>query len=204
MRKRTSSRVIGVFAWGGLAAIAGGPGDCAAQLRGDPDQKRLSLSTAIEEARRSPFHPGRGGEANELRLSETAIGSAFWNHPQESGSQAEASFGGPAIGLTLVLAEASHLVGAYLLLGCAYGYVPAGCVLGPALALPVVALPAVASGVGVGDALIASTVGLAGGFVAFWAGMAVTESLHNANPFASALVSGLVHASITTVMLRRS
>lgn len=128
------------------------------------------------------------------------IAGPTWYHSQESGAQ---EFRGPAFGFTFILAEVSHLLGAYLLLGCAYGHIPYGCVLGPALTVPVVALPAAVSGVRVGKALVASTVGLAGGIGAFVAVAHITERINDANLLMSALASGLVHAGISTWLIRR-
>ena len=203
MRKRISYRVTGLLLGTGLVAFAGGPGACQAQLRGDPDQERLALNAAIEEVRRSPFHAGARGQTNALRSIEMGIGGAGWYHPQESGSQEEASLPGPPLGITLLFAEASHLAAVYLLIGC-IGNTHYGCVLGPALTVPAVALPAGLSGVPVAKALVASTIGLAGGIGAFIATMVVTEEISNASPFLSGLVSGLVHAGISTVLIRRS
>ena len=202
MRKRISYRVAGLLLGTGLVAFAGGPGACEAQLGGDPDQERPALGAAIEEVRRSPFHAGARGQANAPRSIETGIG-ATGHHQQESGLQDEASLPGPPFGITLLFAEASHFAAAYLLIGCAYGYIDYGCVLGPALTVPAVALPAGLSGIPVAKALVASTIGLAGGIGAFVATMVVTEGISNANPFVSGLVSGLVHAGISTVLIRR-
>ncbi|MXW19074.1 MAG: hypothetical protein F4123_09195 [Gemmatimonadetes bacterium] len=187
----------------GLAAFAGGPAACAAQTGADSKQERLLLSAAIEEVRRSPFHAGTAGETNELRLRETEPSGTGRYQPQEAGSPEEVPFVGGPVLFTYVLAEASHFVGAYLLLGCAFGQLPSGCLMAPVGALAAVALPAVASGVNPGKALVASALGLAGGIGAFVGGMLVTEEIDNANPFVAALVSGLVHAGITTAVIRR-
>ena len=203
MRKRISYRVAGLLLGTGLVAFAGGPGACEAQLRGDPDQERPALSAAIDEVRRSPFHAGARGQTNALRSIEMGIGGAGWYHPQESGSQEEPSLPEPPFGLTLVLAQVSHLAAAYLLLGCGYGYNSNGCVLGPALTVPAVALPAGLSGVPFETAFIASAAGLVGGIGAFMTTMAVTEKVDDANPLVSGFISGLVHAGIATALFRR-
>ena len=203
MRTSTILTTTALLFTAGLAGFAGGPAACAAQTVADSKRERLLLSAAIKEVRRSPFHAGAAGEANAPRLSETdPIGTPRYQS-QEAGSPEEVSFVGGPVLATFVLAEVSHFVGAYLLIGCAYGYVPSGCLVGPVGALAATALPAVISGVDPGRALVASTLGLAGGIGAFVAGMRVTEEIDNANPFLSALVSGLVHGAITTAVIRR-
>ena len=201
MRNRSALTITVLMLSTGLSASAGTYTDCAAQNAAVPGTERVSLNAAIEEAKRSPFHTGAQGQANAVRSIETGIVGATWHHPQESGLQEE-SLPGPPFVLTLVFAEASHFAAVYLLLGC-FGDTSYGCVLGPALTVPAVALPAGLSGVPVAKALVASTIGLAGGIGAFVTTMAVTEGINNANPFVSALVSGLVHAGISTALFRR-
>lgn len=202
MRNRSALTITALMLSTGLSAAAGAYTDCAAQNAAVPGTERLSLNAAIEEAKRSPFHAGARGQTNALRSIEMGIGGAGWYHRQESGLQEEASLPGPPFVLTLVFAEASHFAAVYLLLVC-IDDTHYGCVLGPALTVPAVALPAGLSGVPVAKALVASTIGLAGGIGAFVATMLVTEGISNANPLASALVSGLVHAGISTALFRR-
>lgn len=203
MRTRRSPRTTVLMLAGGLTAFAGQGTECTAQTGAESEQERLSLSASIEEARRSPFHAGSGGATGEASFSDMGFAGPAWYHPQDPGSQGEALFHGPPVAFTFVLAGVSHFVGVYLLLGCGYGYNSHGCVLGPALTVPAVALPAAASGVGVGRALVASTFGLAGGFGAFVAAAHITEAIDNANLLISALASSLVHAGMTTAILRR-
>ena len=204
MRTAALFRTTAILIVTALATFASARYECAAQTEAVTDRERLALSAAIEKARRSPFHAGARGQTNALRSIETGIGGAGWYHPQESGLQEEASLPGPPFGLTLVLAQVSHLAAAYLLLGCGYGYASSGCVLGPALTVPaVVALPAGLSGVPFETAFIASTAGLVGGIGAFMMTMAVTEKVDDANPLFSGFVSGLVHAGISTALFRR-
>ncbi|MYA65442.1 MAG: hypothetical protein F4139_03815 [Gemmatimonadetes bacterium] len=203
MRTRTILTTTALLFPAGLAAFAGGHAACAAQTEADSKRERLLLSAAIEEVRRSPLHAGTAAETDELRLSETEPFGTSRYQPQEAGSPEEVSFVGGPVVLTYVLAEASHVVGVFLLLECAFGQLPSGCLMAPVGALAAVALAAVASGANPGKALVASALGLAGGIGAFVGGMLVTEEIDNANPFVSALVSGLVHAGITTAVIRR-
>ena len=202
---------MGTGAWGratlllstaGLGTLAGGSAECAAQTRADSTREGLSLGAAIAEARRSPFHSGaRGGgpgHGQEAGVVGTAAAYRHLSLPGEAEPGRRVSFG-----LTLTIAELSHLVGAYMFLSCGYGRAPAAfCFLGPLLPLPVVALPATTSGVDAGSALEASVVGWLGGAAAFMVTGYITEQISNVNFFASALVSGLVHAGITTAMVR--
>lgn len=181
----------------GLPALADGHAECAAQIAAGLEQANLSLSADIEEVLRSPFHARAASKAVEQYLSEAGSGSSRY-HQHASGWPERASLHGAAVGFTFILAGASHLVGAYLLRKCGLGYTEYGCVLGPALTVPAVALPAVLNGVPPGTALVASTLGLAGGAGAFV--MAMTVTRHHV---ASAVLSGLVHAAIATAAIRR-
>lgn len=185
---------------GGLGTLAGGPAECAAQTGTESGRERLSLGAAIAEARRGPFYAGTAGGTGTLDLSHTGTGGASWYYPQE-----EAAFRGPAVGATFIVAEASHLLAALGLWYCVEsGASSIACLLPGALALPAVALPAAMSGVSVGKAVFASTAGLAGGIGAFALTMMGTDAMFNDPSFiASGVVSGLVHAGITTAIARR-
>ena len=199
MRKRISYRVAGLLLGTGLLAFAGGPGACEAQLGTDPDQKRLALSAAIEEALRSPFHAGATvaapwrARAEDSGTGET--GSFHLSHPEQEAEHPMNAFGFVA---TVVLAELSHFAVVY----SAYGCRSDTCYLLPILPLPVVALPAMASGVAPGRALGASGIGLLGGAAAYLLSGYITEQVSNFSIFGSALVSGLVHAVITVALVR--
>ena len=203
MRKRTSWKATGSLVGAGLMAFAGGPGESVAQTRADSNQERLSLSAAIEEARRSPFYAwaaeteSREGPTTGALTDAMAASHLLLPQPMKD------PFVAPPFGITLALAELSHLGATALLLMCAYanGFESDSvCLLIPAITIPVVALPARGAGVDWGRALGASAIGLAGGVGAFVATIAVTE---NANPIVAGAVSGLVHAAITTIMVRQ-
>ena len=130
----------------GLPALAGGHAACVAQTGAELEQARLSLSADIEEVLQSPFHAGAASKADEKHLGEAGIVGSTRYHQRASGSLERAPLHGAAVGFTFILAEAGHLVGAYLLRKCGFGQTEYGCVLGPALTVPAVALPAVLLG----------------------------------------------------------
>ena len=204
MRKKIPWQATGLLVGAGLVVFAGGPGESVAQTRAETERERLSLSAAIEEARRSPFHAG----AAEAKLGEgptkdaRAAGTATSHRPLPE--PLKDAFVAPPFGLTLVLAELSHLATTALLLFClADGSPSSACLLIPAIPLPVVALPAKSAGLDWGKALGTSAIGWAGGVGAFVAAMRVTENIDDANPIVAGAVSGLVHAAITTILVRR-
>ena len=188
----------------GLPMSAVGHAECAAQATAESEREGLSLSAAIEEARRSPFHAGATAaatwKAQAIVMGTDMTASFPQSQPEPEGEHPMNGFG---FATTIVLAELSHLAAAYLFWGCGFGALPvAACLLGPILPLPVVALPAMASGVAPGKALGASGIGLLGGAAAYLLTGYITEQLSNISIFGSALVSGLVHAVITPALLR--
>lgn len=204
MRTRTILTTTALLFPAGLAVFAGGPAACAAQTEADSQRERLLLSAAIEEVRRSPFHAGATADATwkvqAIVLGTDMTASFPLSQPEPEG---EHPMDGYSFATTIVLAELSHLAAAYLFWGCGFGALPgAACFLGPILPLPVVALPAMASGVAPGKALGASGIGLLGGAAAYLLTGYITEQLSNIRVFSSALVSGLVHAVITPVLVR--
>ena len=104
---------------------------------------------------------------------------------------------GGAIAAMFVLAELSHVVGGAMFGLCATNYLNrAFCLLGPILPVPIVALPAAFGEIGTGRAFRASAGGWLGG-VAAW--LLVGDATgHSA---ITGLVSGLVHAGLTTAIL---
>lgn len=204
MRTRTLGKALLLLFAAGLPAFAGGHAECAAQTGADPEQERLSLSVVIEEARRSPFHAGaKGADVWTGQLGSLGTGGATASYPAQSGPQDQHPMNGFSFATTIVLAELSHLTAAVLFWGCGFGeFPPVACFLGPILPLPVVALPAAASGVDLGRALGASGIGLLGGAAAYLVTGYITEQISNIRIFSSALVSGLVHAVITPALLR--
>ena len=205
MRKKIPWQATGLLVGAGLVVFAGRPGESVAQTRAETERERLSLSAAIEEARRSPFYAW----AAEAKLGEgptkdaRAAGTATSHRPLPE--PLKDAFVAPPFGLTLVLAELSHLATTALLFLCfADGSPSSACLLIlPAIPLPVVALPAKSAGLDWGKALGTSAIGWAGGVGAFVAAMRVTENIDDANPFVAGAVSGLVHAAITTILVRR-
>lgn len=204
MRKRLSAGINGVFAWAGLLAFAGGPGDCAAQTRSG-NQERLSLSAAIEEARRSPFHAVAVTGSPQLSARRSGVDGAtapgpLWPGPQEESDDA------PIVALTFVAAGASHLAATFMFWNCAFNdrASGAGCMLAPMVPLIAVPLPALLAGAGSGRALGSSLVGLALGGVAYVAAMVVTEGLlSNVSLLAATAASSLVHAGVVSAMVRQ-
>ena len=130
MKKRIACRFTGLLLGTGLLVFAGGPGDCAAQIRTEPDQKRQSLSAAIEEARRSPFHAGAdvGEPAKTLRVP-TGIDIALAATVLHQGApQVVDSISGSSVPGTLIAAVLSHSAATVMFWGCALGeFGAAGC-----------------------------------------------------------------------------
>ena len=143
MRKKVPWQATGLLVGAGLVVFAGGPGESVAQTRAETERERLSLSAAIEEARRSPFHAG----AAEAKLGEgptkdaRAAGTATSHRPLPE--PLKDAFVAPPFGLTLVLAELSHLATTALLFLCfADGSPSSACLLIlPAIPLPVSPCP---------------------------------------------------------------
>lgn len=202
MSFRTPYRTTALLSLAGLTAFAGGHAEGAAQTVAKSEPERLSLSAAIEEARRSAFHAGTSGSQHRNGQVAGIVGTAA-DYARASVRQEEHRVGGAIIARTLVLAELSHLAAVYLFYGCAVGdHGAAGCLLGPLLPLPAVALPAAVSGVDINTALGASAIGWLAGGAAFWliglaAGADSDEAL-----LGLSLVSGLVHGGIMTAIIR--
>ncbi|MYA65443.1 MAG: hypothetical protein F4139_03810 [Gemmatimonadetes bacterium] len=190
MRKRIVCRVTGLLLATGLVVFAGGPGECGAQVRPAPDQKRLASSAAIEEMRRSPFHAGvEAGEAVEAHRVRTGIGIAL----APSVLQLAQSAGDPPsrwshVPATLVVAGLSHYAAA---LGCAFGG-PAGCIM-MFVPLVVTPIPALLAGAHLDRAFGASMAGLVLGAAAGWGAFVLTGGIHVA-----IAASTLVHTGMTT------
>ena len=151
MSVRISWRATGLVVGAGLMAFAGGPGESVAQTRAEWDQVRLSLSAAIEEVRRSPFHAGTTGaeswkgQANDTETDGTAASHLFQPGPQEGPSSAR------TVTLTFLAAGVSHVAAWYLFFRCGFdesnNASDAGCILGPLVPLPVAAAPVWLAGV---------------------------------------------------------
>ena len=205
MKKRIACRFTGLLLGTGLLVFAGGPGDCAAQIRTEPDQKRQSLSAAIEEARRSPFHAGAdvGEPAKTLRVPtgiDIALAAAVLH---QGAPQVVDSISGSIVRGTLIVAGLSHLAATVMFWGCALGeFGVAGCFLAPVVPLVATPLPALRAGADSRRAFGASLVGLLFGGAAYFGALMVTESISNVNPLVATVASSLVHAGITTHMLR--
>ena len=203
MKKRISYRVAGLLLGTALVAFAGGPGDCMAQIRTEPDQKRQSLSAAIEEARRSPFHAGaEAGEAAETLRAPTGIDLALAAIVLQRAPQVVDSISGSIIPGTLIAAVLSHSAATLMFWSCALGDDAAGCFLAPVVPLVATPIPALLAGADSRRALGASLVGLLFGGAAYLGAMMVTESISNVNLFVATGASSLVHAGITAHMLR--
>lgn len=199
MRTAALFRTTAILIATALATFASARSECAAQTGTGSEQKRLSPSAAIEEARQSPFHAGATVAAPWRARAEDAgtgeTGSFHLTHPEQEAEHPMNAFGFVA---TVVLAELSHFAVVY----SAYGCRSDACYLLPILPLPVVALPAMAGGVAPGRALGASGIGLLGGAAAYLLSGYITEQVSNFSIFGSALVSGLVHAVITVALVR--
>ena len=206
MRKKIPWQATGLLVGAGLVVFAGGPGESVAQTRAETERERLSLSAAIEEARRSPFYTGTTGtETWKGRAHDTGTDGTATTRLFQPGLQEKHPMSAPSFVSTLVLAELSHLAAAYLFWSCALderSRSAAGCFLGPVLPLPVVALPALLSGADPGRTLAASGIGLLGGAATYLLSLIITEQISNASIFGSALPSGLAHAVITAALLR--
>lgn len=202
MRTRTLRRTTLLLFAVGLPAAAVGQAECAAQTAAESEREGLSLSAAIEEARRSPFHAGTSGSQHRNGQVAGIVGMAA-DHPYAPVRQEEHRVGRATIATTLVLAELSHLAAVYLFYGCAVGgRGEAGCLLGPLLPLAAVALPAAVSGVDLNTALGASAIGWLGGGAAFllFGGAAGADS--DEALLGLSLLSGLVHGGIVIAIIR--
>ena len=180
----------------GLGTFVGGPVECAAQTRADPVRERMSLGVAMAEARRSPFHAGATGARHwNGRTNEAGVVGTAALHPYQTAPREEHPMSGGAIAATFVLAELSHLAVGFLVAVCGSG--ATACYVGTFLPLPVVALPAALTEIGTGRAFRASAGGWLGGAAVF---LMTAEA--TGKPIAAGLVSGLVHAGLTTAILR--
>ena len=185
-----------LFCAAGLGTVAGGPVECRAQTGADPVRERMSLGAAMAEARRSPFHAGATGARHwNGRANEAGVVGTAALYPYQTAPGEEHPLGGASIAATFVLAELSHLAVGFLVAVCQSG--ATACYVGTFLPLPVVALPAALTEIGTGRALLASGGGWLGGAAAF-----LMTADATGNPYAAGLVSGLVHAGLTTAILR--
>jgi len=205
MRTRTLRRTTLLLFAVALPAAAVGQAECAAQTAAESGREGLSLSAAIEEVRRSPFHAGTSGSQHRNGQVAGIVGTVA-DYSCAPVRQEEHRVGRATIATTLVLAELSHLAAVYLFYGCALSdrgdSGNAGCLLGPFLPLPAVALPAAVSGVDMNTALGASAIGWLGGVAAFLliggaAGAGSDEAL-----LGLSLLSGLVHGGIVIAIIR--
>ena len=197
MRKRISYRVAGLLLGTGLVAFAGGPGACEAQLGTDPDQKRLALSAAIEEALRSPFH-ARAEVGESAVVPRALIGmdiapasSVLQLAPQEGDPPSR-----PVVTATFVVAGLSHLAATYMF------WNSGSWILAPIVPLVATPIPALLTGTHAGRAFGASLAGLLYGGAAYIGAMIVTGAFSNANLLVATGASSLVHAGIVTAWLR--
>ena len=183
-------------------AAAGSPAECAA--RTGSQQQGISLSAAIGEARRSPFHAVSGSSARgEAPLSEVGIDATTVSHAFQSAPQAK-NLTQPVVTFTFIASVVSHLAGSYLLFYCldddSYRSSIAGCIVGPIIPWPAVAAPSAGTELGAGKAFKASAFGLLGGAAMFSVTMLASDSINN---IGAALISGVVHFLVATAVLRR-
>ena len=203
MRTRTLFRTTVLLFSAGLAGFTSEHAECAAQTREDPARERLSLSAAIEEARRSPFYAWADGNGfREAQVSQRWIDGAAASHPFPPGPQ-ERILNPPTVAFTILGAGISHLVAMYLFFRCGFGQgSAAGCMLGPLVPLPVVAAPLWLAGVEPDRALGVSAIGLLGGAAGFILGGLASKAI-GINPYALALTaSSMVHSGIVLAMVR--
>ena len=189
---KISCRTGVLLVWAGFAGFAGRGAVCAAQTRTESKPERLSLSAAIEEARRSPFHAVAGVARWESLLRDSAIdGAQTPTRPRAEPQLAPVDKGVPAlvVPLALVAGWLSHFAAAQLAENCGYR---ARCLCWFLMPLPAVAAPVALAGADVGRALGASAGGLAMGAAVFMlAALAGAEDL----PLLT-LASGVTHALI--------
>ena len=183
------------------AGLAGSPAECAAQT--GSQQPGMSLSAAIEEARRSPFHAVSGLRAPwEARLSEMGIDATPASNPLRSGSQEE-RFTGTIVGITLISAGVSHLAAVHLFFNCAddasHKSSVVGCIVGPLIPLPAVAIPPASVGVGAGKVFKASAYGLLGGAAAFSLTLLASERISR---YGAGLIGSFIHFLTMSALIR--
>lgn len=182
-------------------ALAGWSAECAAQAG---SEEQVSLSAAVEEVRRSPFHAVPVVAPGAARMVQSGS-----NDPASMPDQlrpAGAHLDPGVTALTFVTAGVSHVAAAYLFWSCALDTSASasstGCVLAPFVPLLAVAAPPALSGAGVGKSLGASASGLVGSALAYVATLMVTEQIDNANPLVASVVSGAVHGFVVSQILR--
>ena len=203
MRTRTLFRTTVLLFSAGLAGFTSEHAECAAQTREDPARERLSLSAAIEEARRSPFYACTDGNGfREAQVSQRWIdgAAASLSFPPEPQGR---PLGARSVALTFLAAGASHVAAMYLFFRCGFGQgSAAGCMLGPLVPLPVVAAPLWLAGVKPDRALGVSAIGLLGGAAGFILGGIASDYIGIGNIGLAITASSVVHASIATAMVR--
>ena len=203
MRTRTLFRATVLLFSAGLAGFTGEHALCAAQTREDPARERLSLSAAIEEARRSPFYAWADGNGlREAPVSQRWIDGATASHPFPPEPQG-GTLNPPTVAFTILGAGISHVAAMYLFFRCGFGPgSAAGCVLGPLVPLPVVAAPLWLAGIEPDRALGVSAIGLLGGAAGFILGGLASDAI-GIHPCALALTaSSMVHSGIVLAMVR--
>lgn len=185
------------------AALAGWSAECAAQA-GSREQG-VSLTAAVEEARRSPFHavPVAAGPGEVLMdRSETHNKASLPHGPGRPETNVE-----PWVALlTYVTAGVSHTVANYMFWSCALddsaGASAAMCFWAPVVPLVAVTAPGALYGAGLGKSVGASAAGLAVSSGAYLLGLIVTEQIDNTNPLVAGFASSAVHAAIVNWLLR--
>lgn len=181
--------------------LAGSPAESAAQTGSHPHG--MSLSAAIGEARKSPFHALPGlGPSGDARLSESGIQAISAFDPLQSAPE-DSLVTAPVILFTFVSAAVSHVAAVFLLFSCvdddSYKSPIIGCILGPIIPWPAVAAPAASAGIGAGKAFKASAFGLLGGAAAFSLTMWASDTISR---YGAGVVSTLVHALTVRAMIR--
>lgn len=184
------------------AGMAGSPAGCEAQAGSQPPA--MSLSIAIEEARRSPLHAASraGGGLGGSRPGRIGFGASFPSHARQSTEEDEELVTRPVIVFTLAATAVSHIAAVYLISSCvdskASNRPVIGCILGPAFPVPMVAAPALSVGIGAGKAFKASAFGLLGGAAAFGLTMWAKSDIKR---FGAVIPSVIVHFLTTRAML---
>jgi len=185
-----------------VAAAAGPPAQCAAQS--GSQQRGSSLSAAIEEARRTPFHADPVASTHgEAMLSWAGTGAG----PVSQGLQEApeyVSLPPPVVAFTFIASVAGNLAGSYLFFYCldndSYSSGIAGCIVGPIIPFLAVAAPAAGTELGPRKAFKASAFGWVGGAAAFSLTVLASDRISNAG---MGLISGVVHAIVGIAVLRR-
>lgn len=184
-----------------VATMAGSPAKSTAQW--GTGHRGTSLGAAVEEARQSPFHAVAGSAPGDALLNRMGIASTPVPRAPQTAPKDE-NFTKPVAAFTFIASAVSHLAGSYLLFYClddqSYKSSKVGCIIGPVIPFPAVAAPAAGSKLGPRKAFIASGFGWLGGAAAFSLTTVASDRINN---IGAALISGAVHAIVTTAVLRR-